>query len=287
MFDQLPDGRQILGGAPFNVAWNLHRFGNRPIFASAVGDDDLGRSIRSRMLEHSMFDGALTTNDNPTGVVQIAFADGEPSYSIVPDQAYDQTPFQSEIVSAQSISLIYHGSLAWRSEVTRKSIHQYRNVLQDVPVFVDLNIREPWFDVAWLPELIGGINWLKLSLEELAQLVPTCKPDSALGQLEKQNSISAAASHTLQQFSIRHILVTDGSDGAYWITSDQTLYQPAAPVANLADTIGAGDAFSSATIHGLLAGSAPQIALESATKFAAKVCSIAGATTDEISFYDT
>ena len=40
LFDCFPDGREVLGGAPFNVAWHLHAFGQSPVFVSRVGDDE-------------------------------------------------------------------------------------------------------------------------------------------------------------------------------------------------------------------------------------------------------
>lgn len=38
LFDRFPDGTQVLGGAPFNVAWHLQGFGAKPLFVSCVGD---------------------------------------------------------------------------------------------------------------------------------------------------------------------------------------------------------------------------------------------------------
>jgi fructokinase len=42
LFDNFPD-KQVLGGAPFNVAWHLQGFGDNPLFISRVGDDSRGR----------------------------------------------------------------------------------------------------------------------------------------------------------------------------------------------------------------------------------------------------
>ena len=39
LFDHFPDGRRVLGGAPFNVAWHLQAFGEAPRFISRVGAD--------------------------------------------------------------------------------------------------------------------------------------------------------------------------------------------------------------------------------------------------------
>ena len=46
LFDVFPDGHQVLGGAPFNVAWHLQAFGQSPFFISRVGNDPQGKEIR-------------------------------------------------------------------------------------------------------------------------------------------------------------------------------------------------------------------------------------------------
>ncbi|MEM7234470.1 MAG: hypothetical protein AAF517_19985, partial [Planctomycetota bacterium] len=38
LFDRFPDGRSILGGACFNVAWNLRGLGLDPLFVSREND---------------------------------------------------------------------------------------------------------------------------------------------------------------------------------------------------------------------------------------------------------
>jgi len=35
LFDQFPDGQQVLGGAPFNVAWHLQAFGLHRVLSVA------------------------------------------------------------------------------------------------------------------------------------------------------------------------------------------------------------------------------------------------------------
>ena len=42
LFDCFPGGEQVLGGAPFNVAWHLQALGDQPIFISRIGNDRLG-----------------------------------------------------------------------------------------------------------------------------------------------------------------------------------------------------------------------------------------------------
>ncbi len=54
LFDRFPDGCEVLGGAPFNVAWNLQALDARPILVSRVGNDRLGRRILAAMKEWGM-----------------------------------------------------------------------------------------------------------------------------------------------------------------------------------------------------------------------------------------
>ena len=42
LFDCFPDGNEVLGGAPFNVAWHLHGFGLAPLMITGVGADRHG-----------------------------------------------------------------------------------------------------------------------------------------------------------------------------------------------------------------------------------------------------
>lgn len=71
-------------------------------------------------------------------------------------------------------------------------------------------------------------------------------------------------------------LVTRGSKGAIASTPNGIFHQPATPAAVI-DTIGAGDAFQTCFISGLVAGCSVQVALEQASHFAATVCSYRGA----------
>lgn len=54
LFDCFPDGNVILGGAPFNVAWNLQAFGLSPLFISRIGDDSYGITIKEAMQNWGM-----------------------------------------------------------------------------------------------------------------------------------------------------------------------------------------------------------------------------------------
>lgn len=73
LFDHFPDGKQVLGGAPFNVAWHLQALGQAPLFISRVGTDPEGEQIRRSMDDWGMDLGGLQTDPAlPTGRVSVS-----------------------------------------------------------------------------------------------------------------------------------------------------------------------------------------------------------------------
>ena len=72
LMDQFPDGQQILGGAPFNVAWHLQAFGQHPCFISRVGNDAMGESIRQAMGDWGMsIENVQVDHYHPTCTVEV------------------------------------------------------------------------------------------------------------------------------------------------------------------------------------------------------------------------
>ena len=203
LIDVFPDGREVLGGAPFNVAWHLQGFGLSPLLISRVGADAAGVRIRTAMAAWGMrLDGLQTDPVHPTGRVTVSLRDGEPSFDIVSDSAWD-------FIAADELpdlipTLVYHGTLALRNPVSAAALDALLNRHGAGPVapragsatpfpgldatpppvdrwvaararplrFVDVNLRPPW----WHPEeawrLLDGADWAKLNQDELAWLTP-------------------------------------------------------------------------------------------------------------------
>jgi len=274
LFDCFPDGSRILGGAPFNVAWHLQGLGAAPFFVSAVGQDDAGQAILSAMASWGMrTDGMQTVAAEPTGQVQVRPG---PSYDILAEQAYDAIDPDRLVVEPAEFAMIYHGSLALRETASRERLLGWRQRL-GLPVFVDINIRPPWFEFAWLPALIDGIFCLKLNDDELAALtghqVPTVDTALALGDEFRQ------------QHGISHIVVTCGQQGAAMASEFEQAWQPACKPAEFIDSVGAGDGFAAITLLGLLAGWSANTVLLRASEFAARICAQRGAIANNALLY--
>ncbi|TWU54397.1 Bifunctional protein HldE [Rubripirellula tenax] len=276
LFDHFPDGQRILGGAPMNVAWNLQGLGLPPVFLSAIGNDDDGKQIRDSMFSWGMDTRGLQQNDRPTGRVAVTIVDGQPQYEIVENVAFDFISRPDFQVNPSEFSILAYGSLACRSHQSRETITDLIRQ-SSLRRFVDINIRDPFFDAKWLSTLIGDATWVKLSEDELSRLVDEpCQHESQIYE----------ASNTLRKrFGINTVLVTCGSKGAYGIGPDGQTHAPVQPLEKIADTVGAGDAFASATIAGLVHSRPLAEILPNAVKFASRVCGLTGATTSDIRFY--
>ncbi len=273
LFDCFPDGSQVLGGAPFNVAWHLQAFGNQPCFVSNVGDDAQGEAIRNAALDWGMDGGFLGTDHNhPTGRVDVTIEDNEPHYDIVENCAYDFISADN-FKSLTNIGFVYHGSLALRNAVTRQSLESL--VADYSPaVFMDVNLRPPWWQKEQVLAWFAHARWLKLNHDELKTLV------------EQYDDAEDAAKWLIDRFDIETVIVTQGEQGATVINARGERYQQAPPRPHtFVDTVGAGDAFTARFIHGLLCDESIEETLQAALQFGSQVVGLRGATTTDKSFY--
>ena len=281
LFDHFPDGSRVLGGAPFNVAWHLRGFGADPLLITAIGSDVRGVEIRRRMREWGLAtDGVQVDRRHPTGRVDIRMSDGDHGFEIGEGQAWDHIGTRAaRRVLAGSERLIYHGTLALRSERSRRTLQRIARGGGAPPTFVDLNLRDPWSTPERIRWSAANARWLKLNGRELATVTG-----------RSTRSFSACRDSALalaKQHSIPRVIVTRGGSDALCVVDGESVYRSSPPhVDQVVDTVGAGDAFSAVALVGVLADWSVQASLDRAVRFAADVCRIRGATTTDTSLYE-
>ena len=249
-----------------------------PRFISAVGFDEQADKVLDRMSQSQLPTDFVQRNQFSTGAVNVSFADGEPEYEIPLGQAFDHIEYDPATIESVTPSLLYHGSLIWRNPTSRQSLTHLRSNIQ-APIFVDLNLREPWFDPQWLPEILGGISILKLNKNELQAVTGT--PAAA-----DNNAVEAAAVAFKRQHNLDQLWVTAGSEGAWLFDRDDNAsWEAVPPVDGFVDSVGAGDAFAAYVIYGLLNELPAKVTLRQAVRFAARICQIRGATSQDVSVY--
>ena len=268
LWDMLPDGKQ-LGGAPANFAYHAHALGAESFVASCVGNDPLGREIFERVKALGLDSSYIATdNAHPTGTVDVEVdADGKPRYVIHENVAWDFIPAGSALLElAARADAVCFGSLCQRSKASRETIRRFlRATRPDCLRVFDINFRQSYYSAGVVKESLQSASVLKLNEEELpviAQLLEGVHPAELL---EAFNA------------SLDLIALTKGSEGSVLITSELSSIQPGAEV-EVADTVGAGDAFTAALVMGLLRGDDLDKINASAGRLAGYVCSQRGAT---------
>lgn len=270
--DVFPE-QSVLGGAPFNVARHLQMLGLHPVMISRIGNDALGNDLLTEMASLGMETSGMQSDaDHPTGQVRVALENGTHRFDILPEQAYDFICPQTTRSTLANIppKLAYFGTLAQRNAVSREAAQQFLQSC-NCPVFLDINLRAPWFDTATLSNSLAMADIVKLNDEELATVAQLLN----LSALDETAQVRALQ----QRFKLEQVLVTCGAAGCWLLDARQQLWK-AAPLPDatpVVDTVGAGDAFAAMFIQGLLQGSETQTTLQRACDYASAQCRIRGA----------
>lgn len=273
LFDCFPSGEQVLGGAPFNVAWHLQALGDQPQLVSRVGNDAMGKKIVAAMTDwHMNLSNIQQDDQHPTGRVDVNIIDNEPHYDIVADAAYDFITADITNIAAPNC-ILYHGSLALRNEASRHAFMQLANHM-GISTFLDVNLRPPWWQKNQLVSWLEQARWVKLNEHELALLGFSA------------TSLEQAIADLQSSFQLDQVILTRGEQGAIVRASNGELHHVTPePAEHFIDTVGAGDAFTAIYIHGLRSGWAIPDTLSVAQRFASKIVSLRGATSNDPAFY--
>ncbi|MDD1611391.1 MAG: PfkB family carbohydrate kinase, partial [Methylococcaceae bacterium] len=219
---------------------------------------------------HAMQIGGMATNqlqtdyDHSTGVVQISFNEGEPSYAILSNQAYDFIAADQLDLEAQ-YAVIYHGTLALRHAISAHALEVLKARHQG-KVFVDINLREPWWQVAQVKHIIDQA--------ELAHLQPF------------PTDLTKAMTLFLARHHLEVLIVTCGEQGAAAMSqSGEFVAVKPRGVLPIVDTVGAGDAFAAVLLLGLQRGWSLQLTMDRAQDFASALVTQRGAIVQDLGFY--
>ncbi len=273
LWDVFPNAEH-LGGAAFNFAAHAARLGHRVWFVSAVGDDDRG----CRALEEARRLGVDTRfvavlPGQVTGIVTVTLdAGGQPSFVIHRPAAYDQAALTAgdlEELSATCPDWIYYGTLFPMHPNGRRLLLGLIETLAGAGRFYDLTLRpDPYTPGPVSDRLaraaVGNLNHGEAEVLAAMLGLPSSGPEPFCRALARRHGLRA-------------VCVTHGAGGCSLLAGEEFIRAPGYPV-RVADTVGAGDAFAAALVHGLSAGwEIPEIA-DFANRVGALVAGRAGGT---------
>ena len=267
-----------LGGAPLNVVVHAARLGHETAIVSGLGADSRGERARAAVLAAGVSDRFIRTiPDAPTGTAHVRLDDGgTPTYDIPRPAAYDLVGLDSADLAALAAAAadwrpdwIVSGTLAQGGP----AVHDLTaSILASCPTAMtlcDINLRDGAYTPALVLACMERADVVKLSHDEAAVVA------GLLGLAS--DPLEPFARALAERAGARGVCITSGAHGAALLLDGTWATASAVPV-EVVDTVGAGDSFSAALIHGIHASESPPDVLDRATRVAALVAARPGAT---------
>lgn len=265
LFDVYPD-KSFIGGAPMNFAAHFAKQGGESAMLSALGKDSLGREALRQLSEWGLDTSFITYPEKETGKCLVTLDENQiPSYNLLSDVAYDY-------ISCDGVKgdfdAVYFGTLALRSEYNRNSLSSLLERETFGEVFVDLNIRPPFYCAESILFALEHATIVKISDEEM----PTVLKEIGFEESEDCAAVSAALAENFQNLKV--IIITLGSKGAFaYDCKQKKTFACNAVKVKAVSTVGAGDSFSASFLYRYLSGEGLDLCLSHAARVAAFVVS--------------
>jgi len=235
-----------LGGAPLNFGVHARRLGHPVTLISALGADEPGEQAAEMIAALDLDTRFLqTTSRFPTGAAQVQIGpDGATQFTILRPAAYDAIDLPARdlaLLEQCAPRWIYFGTLFASADPGKSVLHQILRALPEAAKFYDLNLRPGSNSPKLVCELLQSANVVKLNEEELQRV----HEFSGLPL-----NIEAFCREGLARYGWQAVGVTLGDRGCAVLAGGNYVEAAVHPV-NVVDTVGAGDAFAAAFMHGL------------------------------------
>jgi fructokinase len=235
-----------LGGAPLNFGVHARRLGHPVALISAVGADELGAQALRTIAALDVPTRFLhTTSRFPTGIASVQITEGgETRFRIERPAAYDALDLSNrdiEIIQEQQPKWFYYGTLFASTPLGKHVLDRLFRALPQVIRFYDLNLRCGYDSPELVKQLLDKADVVKLNEEELDRVAKFTGLPS---------SIQEFCCEGAARYGWKAVAVTRGDRGCA-ISAHGDYVQAAAPAVEVVDTVGAGDAFAAAFLHGL------------------------------------
>ena len=258
LVDVLPSG-EVVGGAPLNFAIRVAELSAiadcRAALVSRLGADERGEKVLARLSTTSLDTSAVQVDSRmQTGYVDVTLEDGQPSYTIGDEVAWDAIAWDERVAElAHEAAAVCFGTLVQRHHASRLTLQRFLETASAAHKILDINIRKPFPNMDVIACSLQSADILKCNEDELLHLAECLRLDATESSLE-------IAAELQQKFHLRAVFWTRGAQGCRW-QEGRTILDgsvPQLPADPQADSVGAGDAASAALAVGLTVGWAPE-----------------------------
>lgn len=233
-----------LGGAPFNVAYNLTNLGVDNKFIGSIGNDSFGKYINKELtkINNFKFDLNILDDRETTIALYIKNKKNEGKFEFIrkngADYIFDFEKIKKEL--GKTYNIVHFGSLFLSDSSSRNKMFSLLDSLDlNIIKTLDVNIRDDIFlnneDYrSYYLEIIKRMDVVKFSIEEILFLS------------KKDNLLDA-----IKYFSnIKLLFVTLNKDGSL-VSYKNNIYKVKGKEVKVKDSIGAGDSFFSGVLYKL------------------------------------
>ncbi|MEH1017791.1 PfkB family carbohydrate kinase [Micromonospora sp. CPCC 206060] len=268
--DGEPVYRQMIGGAPLNVAVGVVRLGGAVEFVGSLGDDVLAGRIRDFLDGVGVGQRGVVTAPVPTALAVVTYAGAEPDFRF-----YGEPPSYGLLqASALDVSLIedaavlYCGSIALLCPPVLDAARRAWSLASGLRVF-DPNVR---------PRLLAGpaaLDELRTVVAEFAATAHLVKLSAGDAEMLYPGASVGEVAARLRALGAGTVVVTRGAQGALVASAAGTIQLDSPPV-RAVDATGAGDSVMAALIADLLADGQPtdQVGWRKRVAFALRVAAV-------------
>jgi len=236
------------GGSPANVAVGLARLGIPAALLARIAEDTFGRVLRRHLLDNAVDTQFLVNAAEPSTLAVVSLDQaGVASYQFYVNGTADWqwTPEQLPTALPAEVVAIHAGSLALCVEpaaTVLTDLLRTEHASGQVTISLDPNLR-PAFEadrdsaLRRIERQVALADVVKVSSEDLGWLLPDESPEHIA---RRWRELGPAV-----------VVVTSGAAGAAAVGPDgETVHRPS-PVVEIADTVGAGDAFTAGLLAAL------------------------------------
>ncbi|HVY18743.1 MAG TPA: carbohydrate kinase [Bauldia sp.] len=228
------------GGSPFNVAIAIGRLDASAGFLGGLSTDMFGDTLRGALAASRVDTSLAPTSDRPTTLAFVSVVNGNARYAFYDEGSAGRMLTGADLPALPaSVAALHFGSFSLAAEPCGSTFEALMQREHSARVIsLDVNVRPTLIPdrgayLARLERLAAMADIVKLSEEDLAWLDPTTKFESLA-----RRWLAAGA---------KLVTLTKGAEGAVAISRSHTVTTPGVPV-KVADTVGAGDTFTGATL---------------------------------------
>ena len=233
---------EMSGGSCANSMAALAGLGGSAHYIGKVQDDQLGEVFRHDIQAVGVAFKSLPLQGGPATARCLVFVtpDAQRTMATYLGACVELGPDDVDEGSIANAQITYLEGYLWDRPEAKQACIKASKIAHAAGAKVALSLSDPFCVDRWRDEFIplisDHIDVLIANESEIVSLYQTDHFDNAVREVTKHCELAA---------------LTHGSQGSVIVTADATYVVPAAPVADIVDTTGAGDLYAAGLLYGL------------------------------------